>query len=553
MLKNLLIKNYALIEHTEIFPSPTLNIITGETGAGKSIMLGALGLLKGGRADTRVLSDQDSKCVIEATFDLSAYQMRQLFEQHELDYEELTTLRREITPQGKSRAFINDTPVRLEVMKAISDRLMDIHSQHDTLLLGASAYQLGLVDAYARHEGLQHDTASAYGRLRKAEAAYQELQQAYERARLEFDYNSFQLEELDGARLEEVDQEALEQEQERIENAESLKGELQQALGCLTGTEYAAEGALKTAAHVLSKAAHFSPSLQSLSQRAQSCLIELSDIAYELEREEQELFFDQERIQLIKDRLDEVYTLQQKHRLRSVQELIELRESLRQKVEVVANFDEQLLAAEQARQQAMQDFLQVAGALSEARQAVLPEMVAQLDRSLQHLGMPNAHIELTCRQVAPSASGIDEVDILFTANKGRAPQPLKEVASGGEFSRLMLAVKYMLASRTALPTIVFDEIDTGISGEIAIKMGQMMSEMARRHQVIAITHLPQIAAMGSHHYYVYKDHSSERTVSRMRQLSEQERLQEIAQMIGGANPSEMALNSARELRGAGLQ
>ncbi|GAA4819625.1 DNA repair protein RecN [Algivirga pacifica] len=547
MLKHLLIKNYALIEQTELSPSKGLNMVTGETGAGKSIMLGALGLLKGGRADSKVLFDESTKCVIEGSFLVKEYQMQEFFEEMELDYEEITILRREITPSGKSRAFINDTPVRLEVMRKVSERLMDIHSQHDTLQLGSNVYQLGLLDTYGQHQEELKRVEERYRAYRKAETAYRTLLEEHEQVKSDFEYHQHLLQELIDADLDGLDQEALEQELEKLENAEQIKASLNEALELLTRSEYSAESGMKTALSSLRTLASYSSVLGGLSERLDSCLIELNDLVFELEKEEGDLFFDEEQIATLKDRLDAIYSLQQKHRVQSLEELLAVRNDLQDKVDKVVGFDDALLEAEQEKKVALEAYMDEAEQLSAKRQEVIPTMSEALNGLLASLGMPEGKVVMQHHHMEPATNGIDEVSILFTANKGRAPQPLKEVASGGEFSRLMLSVKYILATKTALPTIIFDEIDTGISGEIAIKMGQIMREMSQKHQLITISHLPQIAALGDQHYYVYKDNSSEKTISRMRTLDDQERLQEIAQMIGGQNPSEMALNSAREL------
>ncbi|MBB6459588.1 DNA repair protein RecN [Flammeovirga kamogawensis] len=549
MLKNLLIKNYALIEHTEINPDKGLNIITGETGAGKSIMLGALGLLKGGRADTKALFDQKAKCVIEGSFDISSYKMESIFIDLELDYENVTLLRREITPRGKSRAFINDTPVRLDVMRKISERLMDIHSQHDTMQLGSNIYQLNLVDTYGKLEGKVEHVFVAYKQYKKTAQAYKQLLDEYHQVKEEFEFNQFQLKELDDANLDDIDQDELEKELEKLENAENIKVALNTVLDALSRSDYSTDSTIYSAITDVNNLADYSKSLSDIRERLDSCHIELRDIISEIESEEDNLFFDQERIFMIKETLDQLYGLQQKHRVNDLQELIEKRDSIREKVEKVESFDEALLEAETEKKAAYEAMLEISEILSKARQKVITPLAEQLNATLSDLGMPNGHLVIDQRETDPTASGMDEVEILFTANKGRSPLPLRDVASGGEFSRLMLAIKYILASKTALPTIIFDEIDTGISGEIAIKVGHIMEEMGNNHQVFTISHLPQIAALGSKHYYVYKDHEGTSTVSKIKTLDHSERVTEIAQMIGGSNPSEGAYQSAKELIG----
>ncbi|ANQ49139.1 DNA repair protein RecN [Flammeovirga sp. MY04] len=549
MLKNLLIKNYALIEHTEIDPDKGLNIITGETGAGKSIMLGALGLLKGGRADSKALFDNEKKCIIEGTFNISSYKLKSTFKDLELDYEKVTILRREITPSGKSRAFINDTPVRLDVLKKISEKLMDIHSQHDTLQLGSNIYQLNLVDAYGQLEKKVEHVFVAYKEYRKTAQSYQQLLDEYNQIKEEFEFNQFQLKELDDANLDDIDQAELEMELEKLENAENIKVALNTVLETLSRSDFSADTSIYSSITDLNGLSDYSKKLSEIRDRLDSCHIELRDIISEIETEEDALFFDQERIFMIKETLDTVYALQQKHRVQDLEELIEKRESIRSKVDKVESFDEALLEAETEKKAAYEALMEIAETLSEARKNAIVPLSEELNKTLADLGMPNGQIQIDHRITEPTVIGIDEVEVLFTANKGRAPQALREVASGGEFSRLMLAIKYILASKTSLPTIIFDEIDTGISGEIAIKVGNIMEEMGKSHQVFTISHLPQIAALGSKHYYVFKDHEGDATVSKIKTLDQEGRINEIAQMIGGAQPSEGAIQSAKDLIG----
>lgn len=549
MLKHLLIKNYVLIKKLSIDPSNKLNIITGETGAGKSIMLGALGLLMGKRADTKVFYSDEKKCVIEGSFEIDAHQMAGLFDRLELDYEPITIIRREIAPSGKSRAFINDTPVNLETLKKVGIKLMDIHSQHDTQMLGSAAFQLRIVDAYAQNQGCFDKYATAFAKYQKAEKAYQQLAQESQQINDEHDFNLHQFEELQQAELESIDQHALEEELQLLENAESIQQNLGLALEALSNSDYAAESSLKTAEAALQQIGKFGEKLGALKERVSSNLIELMDIVMEIEREESELFFDQERTQTIQDTLNQLYTLQQKHKVESVEDLITLRDRLQEKIEKVLNFDGDLAQAKAAMEEAFEKVQQKAEKLSATRIAAIPKIEKKLDELLTDVGIPNGKISIECQQAAPNATGIDDINFLFTANKGMAPSSLKSVASGGEFSRLMLCIKYILATKVSLPTIIFDEIDTGVSGEVAIRVGNMMEEMATKHQLITITHLPQIAAKGDKHYFVYKDDSSEKTVSLIRQLDKEERVNEIAQMIGGVNPSEIAYLNARELMG----
>ncbi|GAB4117373.1 MAG: DNA repair protein RecN [Thermoflexibacter sp.] len=547
MLTRLFIKNYALIKELEINPSTKLNIITGETGAGKSIMLGAIGLLLGNRADVRVLFDEEEKCVIEGDFQIGAYKLQPVFKEADLDFSEECSIRREISPNGKSRAFINDTPVNLEVLELVTSRLMDIHSQHDTLQLGSNEFQLAIVDNYAQNQNYRETYYQAYQAYTKAESAYKKLLSEAEQARKEQDYNVFLLEELNKIKLDEINQVELEQELEVLENAEAIKTRLNLVLSFLTNDEQGAESILRSALVELRQLENYAPRFQQLSERANSLFIELKDIIGEIEREEEKTFLDEERIVQIKETLNLVYSLQKKHYKTSIEELIALRDELTEKVNRVLNLDEDIEKLRQQKDQAYQTLLEIAEILSSSRKEVIEKIEQEVDNLLKELGMPNAHLSIQLADTAPQPSGANQVSFLFSANKGVKPDTLKNVASGGEFSRLMLCIKYILAGKTALPTIIFDEIDTGISGEIAIKVSKMMKEMSKRHQLIVISHLPQTAANGDCHYFVYKDDSSERAISKIKKLNEQERLVEIAQMIGGANPSPTALQSAKEL------
>lgn len=547
MLVDLRIENYALIERLELRPSPLLNIITGETGAGKSIMLGAIGLLLGNRADSRMLFNTERKCVIEGQFDIANYQLQDIFEAEDLDYDAACILRREIAPTGKSRAFVNDTPVTLEALRKIGANLMDIHSQHDTLLLGDAVFQLNLLDLYGGLVPLRTQYGAAYRQFRKLEADLKMLEDQTAQASKELDYNSFLLGELEEASLDQDDQDALEQEVKQLEHAEEIKYKLTQAFNSLTESEYCAAGSMKDAAVLLGQVAGYAGPLKELKQRLDSCLIELHDIADEVEAAERRTEGDPARAEELQTRLTTLYTLQRKHQVRDLAALVEKREMLRQKVGSVLNLDKEISRLRKDADGALAAVTKQGTRLSESRRKAFPKFEKELSLLLSELGMPHARIVVEHRSGPPAVSGTDVVNILFTANKGAAPQTLSKAASGGEFSRLMLCIKYMLADKTALPTIVFDEIDTGISGEIAVKVGRMMQQMAHKHQLVAISHLPQMAAAGDVHYFVYKEDRADRTISRIRELSQEERIKEIAHMIAGAKPSENAFQSAREL------
>ncbi|MDR6561202.1 MULTISPECIES: DNA repair protein RecN [unclassified Arcicella] len=552
MLTKLQIKNYALIEHLVLTPDVALNIVTGETGAGKSIMLGAIGLLLGNRADTRTLFNPNEKCIIEGEFDVSGYIIKNIFEEEELDYDEHCVIRREISPQGKTRAFVNDTPVNLETLRRVATQLMDVHSQHDNLLLGANDYQLEIVDTFAQNHELLDTYKKDYQAFYKAQRVYDQLKIEAKESKKEFDYNAFLLDELQKIKLKAGELEVLEQELNKLENAEDVKSKLLLSAEYLNATEQSIIPLLTSTLANLNSISAFGEQYLQLKQRLQSCLIELKDIAVEVENEAEEVELDNEKIATIQQRLDIIYNLLQKHQVKTDVELLIIQKELEQKVNKVLNIDEALETAKGEVEKTEKQVLKSAEALSASRLSALPIIEKQIADLLKDLGMPNASLKIENEIIKPSPMGINVINLLFSANKGVKPQPIKNVASGGEFSRLMLAIKYILANKRALPTIIFDEIDTGISGEVSIKVGNMMREMSRNHQLIAITHLHQIAAQGSAHYFVYKDNSSDRTVSRIRKLTSEERVMEIAQMIGGENPSRAIVENAREILGKHL-
>lgn len=547
MLKHLTIRNYALIKHLEMDPSANLNVITGETGAGKSIMLGAIGLLMGNRADTKVLWDEHEKCITEGTFLLKNQNLKSIFIEEDLDYDSTAVIRREISPGGKSRAFINDTPVTLEVMKRIGSLLMDIHSQHETLQLGQQTFQLKLVDAYADNRNLVDDYTNAWGLYLKAKKAFESLTSEAETLRQESDYIRFQLDELVKANLEETEQDTLESELKIMEHSGEIKTRFQQVLELLSNSEYASLNSLGEARNHLQVISTFSPRYGDLYKRMDSLMIELDDVVNEIEREGDAVEFDPERTETVKERLSLLYRLLKKHRVQHVRELISIQESLQQKDALTSNLDDALLAAKNNFDQAQQQVKKIAITLSESRKKAFQPLCKQIIKLLLELGMPNAVFEIDSLIMEPSPSGIDRVEILFSANKGISPRPLAQVASGGEFSRVMFCIKYVMAAKTSMPTLVLDEIDNGISGEVAIKLGKLMKGMSKDHQIISISHLPQIAAKGDAHYFVYKDNSAAKTVSSIKRLGNHERIEEIAKMIGGSKPSKVALENAQEL------
>lgn len=547
MLTQLTIKNYALIRHLEMRPSSQLTVITGETGAGKSIMLGAISLLLGNRADTKVLWDESEKCVTEGTFEIKAYGLKTLFEEQDLDYNDQTVIRREISPGGKSRAFINDTPVTLEVMRKIGGRLMDVHSQHETLELGSHRFQLFLIDSYAGHGSLLSEYQQGWRDYLNAKESYDALLAESGRLKSEYDFIKFQLDELQKASLREGEQEELESNLKISEHAEDIKTRLNQALAMLGQAETSVQSLLSEALGLLQPIRSYSNRFELLAQRLDSLRIELKDILLDVEQEEEGIEFDPTKTEQIQERLDMLYGLMQKHRIQDIKGLLALKQGLEAQAQKTINLDEALATGKQQFEKAKIQVTTLAETLSASREKVSSPLARQLVLFLRDLGIPEAALRIESKKTDPGPSGIDQVEILFSANKGIAPRPLEQVASGGEFSRLMFCVKYVMAEKASLPTLVLDEIDAGVSGEIAMQLGEMMKAMAHRHQVIAISHLPQIAARGEKHFLVYKDSSSQKTITEIKPLGKEERVEEIAKMIGGAKPSNLARENAKEL------
>ena len=547
MIKSLQIKNYALIQELEMSPSPKLNIITGETGAGKSIMLGAVGLLLGKRADTKVLLDEDQKCIVEGTFDISSYSLKKIFDKEDLDYESECVIRREISPSGKSRAFVNDTPTNLNTLKTIGEKLMDVHSQHESLQLGSNTYQLNVLDAFASHPELLSSYQESYSDFSLAKKELDKLESLASQSAEDADYKQFLLNELLEAQLDDLNQEALEKELEVLENAEDIKLKLSQAIHMLDESEVAIIQQLNESKSLLLTVTSFSKELEDLSHRLESTTIELADISSEMQRVQDKVEHDPQKIQELKDRLDLLFRLQKKHNVLTVDELIKLRDDLDASLSQVANLDGDIQKARKSLEKTEKAMLKHAAKLTESRKLFALNFADEIEKIIKQIGIENGTVEIKVNPIEPSPSGLDMIEMHFSANKGIKPQELKEVASGGEFSRLIFAVKYLIADKTALPTIIFDEIDTGVSGEVALQMIRMMKHMAKNHQVVSISHLPQFAAGGDAHYFVYKDHSSDRSVSRIKRLADQDRVTEIAKMIGGENPGASALESAKEL------
>ena len=547
MLNSLLIKNYALIKSLEMEPSPGLNVITGETGAGKSIMVGAVGLLLGNRADTKVLFDKDRKCVVEGGFNIEKFSLKSFFENTDLDYESECIIRREINPNGKSRAFINDTPVNLETLKALGSRLMEVHSQLDILLLGQSAYQLSIIDVFAGNASLLSQYKASFKEYQTKNQALISLQQEAEEWKKEADYHNFLLQELSEAQLNPDIDKTLEEDLKLLEHAEEIKLKINQILELLDQSDFSVSQNLYTVSSLIDQISSYSEKFQVLKSRTQSSLIEIKDIIGELEMEQEMVIHNPQKIEEMRERINLVYRLEQKHQVQGVENLIKIQNELEIKAEKILNLDDEMNHAQTALEEAKREMIECAHLLSKSRKSVYAGLATKLEQLLMGLGMPDAQIKIKEQSKEPGPTGIDDVEIWFSANKGIPPQSLKRVASGGEFSRLMFCVKYILAGKIAIPTIIFDEIDSGVSGEIALKMVNMMKNMSKNHQVITISHLPQFAAKGDTHYFVYKDSSTQTAMSNIKKLSNRERILEVAKMIGGESPSDIAYENAKEL------
>lgn len=547
MLKHLIIKNYALIEVLEMSPSDKLNMITGETGAGKSIMVGATGLLLGHRADSKALMDPEVKCIVEGSFDLSTYRLQPFFEQQDLDYQLETIIRREIRPNGKSRAFINDTPVTLDILKSLGSQLMDIHSQHETLLLARQSFQLNVLDAYAGNQKLLADYRLVFNQYSALTKQLNLKHQELAEIKKETDYRDFLLDEFDQAALKEGEQQQIEGELAIQENAEEIKTKLHMSLEALSYHEHAINEQLPMVTKWLNQLAAVSNDYQALYQRLESVQLELKDLASELETLQNTVDHNPDHIQHLQDRLSLIYQLQQKHQVNSLEDLQKIQSELQNKAHKTNSLSTEIEELQTKVQQIQKLMQEKALGLSKSRTKASLAFSKEVSKQLQMLGMPEARLAVAQTQIAPSDQGTDQIELLFSANKGVAPQPMRQVASGGEFSRLMFCLKYIIADKTAMPTVIFDEIDTGISGEVALKMIEMMKVMAQSHQVIAISHLPQFAAQGDAHYYVFKDQSKTKAASRIKKLEDQERILAVAKMLGGDQPSEVAMENAKEM------
>ena len=548
MLSSISIKNYALINELHIDFSSGLSIITGETGAGKSILLGALGLVLGNRAELSTLKNTTKKCVVEAVVGIDKYNLEDFFETEDIDYEPNTILRREILPSGKSRAFVNDTPVTLSVLTLLRAKLIDVHSQHQTLQVSDQQFQFQLLDAVANNESKLASYERGLSSYTLEKKRLEEIQLAQREATLQYDYNAHLYNELLEAKLIEDEQELLEEKLEKINNVEEIKQNLSEALQLATDDTIGIQNLLYSLEQKLAKISMYSKEYQELSDRISSVKIELVDIIGEIETANESVDFNPSEADQLNDRLQLIYNLQKKHYVNSISELLSIQSTLSEKVSRVEN-SEQLLAEQEAIVEEIANKLDIiALKISDARNKIIPKLSKQLENVLADLGMPHARFQIqNTLSENYYKKGKDVLQFLFSANKGGQYGELKKVASGGELSRVMLAIKKILSENSQLPTIIFDEIDSGVSGEISNKMAHIMSQMSQKMQVITITHLPQIAAKGNQHYKVFKEEVNNITTTNLKQLSEDERIVEIAEMLSGKNISDSALTHAREL------
>ena len=549
MLKHLYIKNFTLIDELDIELYPGFSVITGETGAGKSIILGAIGLLLGQRADSKAIKQGADKCVIEAQFDLSRYGMEDFFEENDIEYDASDCIiRRELTAAGKSRAFINDTPVQLSMLKELGERLVDIHSQHQNLLLNKQDFQLNVVDIIAGDEKELAAYQQAFTQYHAAEKELQALQESIEQNRQNADFLQFQCDELSQANLVEGEQEELEQKSETMSHSEEIKSALYEADNALSSEGTGVIVSLKTALSAIRQIELVLPDAKELVERMDSSYIELKDIAQEISSQMEYVDFDPNELDAINNRLDKLYDLEKKYHVETVEELITKRDELKLQLDRIENSDEALEELQKKLVQLQMQAKKAANTLTKLRTKAAKQIEKEMQTRLVPLGMPNVRFSIQMTEGALGTSGQDQVAFLFSANTSTPLQPISQVASGGEIARVMLSLKAMISGAVKLPTIIFDEIDTGVSGKTAEKMAQIMQEMGQHErQVISITHLPQIAALGSAHYKVEKEETSKGTISKMRQLSPEERIGEIAQMLSGSDISEAAIQNAKQL------
>jgi len=552
MLVKLTVRNYALIRELDLTLENGLTIITGETGAGKSILLGALSLILGSRADSSVLLDKNEKCVVEGNFKIEEHDLEDFFASNDLDYESPAILRREVNPAGKSRAFINDTPVTINLMKELGDRLIDIHSQHQVLMLNDNAFQLNIIDSFAGTGSLRNDYSNAFKKFKKLHKEYNELKEKSDRNKADLEYYQFHLNQLEEAKLVKGEQDELEKEQEILEHAEEIKQSLTNISQLFSRDQTSILAMLREVKAVGGKISMYLPSVQNIMERISSSYIELDDLANEIEKLEQDTEADPGRLAKINDRLDHIYSLIQKHRLKNLDELFLKKEEIEGIIKSIVSSDDRLSGLESSLKTSIENLTSLSEEISEKRKSSLPEIELKITGLLKQLGMPNGRFRISLsRSKDFTRSGIDSADFLFSANKQTDPENMARIASGGELSRVMLSLKSVMTKNRNLPTIIFDEIDSGVSGEVADKVGQILSGMGKYMQVVNITHLPQVASRGTRHYHVYKEDSGDSTITRIKLLSPGERIQEVARLLSGSEITETAVRNAKELIKAG--
>ncbi|WP_320053807.1 DNA repair protein RecN [uncultured Acetobacteroides sp.] len=547
MLQSLSVENYALIDKLNIEFKQGLNIITGETGAGKSILLGALGLILGQRADTSTLKNPEKSCIIEGIFNIEKMNLAKFFEGNDIEYDKQAAIRRLITPSGKSRAFINDTPVNLTTLRDFGLMLIDIHSQHETLLISNHNFQMNVLDVAAGNNALLLQYQQTFASYKKEDKKLQDLIEEQNKSAADFDYYTFQYQQLADANLAEEEQEALEEEEKELSNAETIKTELQFCSEAISESDMAIIHTLKSCQQSVRRIKDVFHKSESILERLDSISIEIKDISDEIINFNEKIEINPERLRQVKERLDLLYTLQQKHRVSSVAELLSLRDEFESKLSLIANFDEQIEKQRMLTSALHAETKALAIQLSEKRKSVTEQIHNYIEHQLSELGMPHAKVQIDINETELTNTGIDKVEFLFSANKLLPLQSVAKVASGGEMSRLMLSIKTLLAKKGDLPTIIFDEIDTGVSGEVADKMGSIIKDVSQSIQVINITHLPQIASKGDYHFFVYKETGDAATSTQIKLLNAQERISEIAKMLSGKNITDAAIKNAKAL------
>jgi DNA repair protein RecN (Recombination protein N) len=548
MLKSLLIENYALIDKLHIDFDSGFSVITGETGAGKSIILGALALVLGQRAESKVIRNEEKKCVIEAVFNISNYDLKLFFEENELDYDENCIIRRELTSAGKSRSFINDTPINIAILKDLSNLLIDVHSQHENLLISNKSFQFNIIDTVAHTQPLLGELRVKLQKYKAIQSEIKQLTETAEKEQADVDYFQFQYDQLREANLQEDEQTELESEQEILTHTEEIKSSLAKTDYLLSDEDKGIIISLKDAVKTLGNISSIFPKIAEISNRLESSFIELKDLANEIGVIQNDLEFNQDHLEAISSRLNLIYDLEQKHKVKSVKELLDIENQLKERLENIFSFDEHIEELKKQEKELHSVLMQKAKDLSAKRKGVTKQIEETIGKQLSILGIPNVRFVVSVSEhESINSNGINEIDFLFSANKNIPPQSIAKIASGGEISRVMLCIKALLSDKIDVPTIIFDEIDTGVSGDIADKMGAIMKQMGKKIQVISITHLPQIAAKGSTQYKVFKSDKGEITETQIKKLSKEERVKEIAQMLSGSELSDAAIKNAEFL------